>query len=118
MRLALASLFAVLAVCVPAAAAPAPSFSAPVRLGFQQGDDWEPAIDADRQGHVYAAWSHYTDFGGNGSGEADPSCPTCGSQHTIFLSSTNEGKTWSSPRALSPSTERQDDPQIVVDAAD
>src|SRR3954451_6190821 len=118
MRLALVSFVALFIVCVPAGAAPAPSFSAPVRLGFQQGDDWEPAIAADRQGHVYATWSHYTDFGGNGSGEPDPSCPTCASPHTMLQSSNDGGKTWSSPRALSPSTERQDDPQIVVDAAD
>src|SRR3954451_933175 len=118
MRLALVSFVALFIVCVPAGAAPAPSFSASVRLGFQQGDDWEPAIAADREGHVYAAWSHYTDFGGNGSGEPDPSCSTCASPHTMLQISNDGGKTWSSPRALSPSTERQDDPQIVVDAAD
>jgi hypothetical protein len=118
MRLAVISLVAVLVVCVPAAAAPAPSFSAPVRLGFQQGDDWEPAIAADQQGHVYATWSHYTDFAGNASGEPDLTCPTCASPHTMLQSSTDGGKTWSLPRALSPSTERQDDSQIVVDASD
>src|SRR3954468_3704749 len=118
MRLALVSFVALFIVCVPAGAAPAPSFSAPVRLGFQQGDDWEPGIAAARQGHVYATWSHYTDFGGNGSGEPDPSCPTCASPHTMLQSSNDGGKTWSSPRALSTSTERHDYPQIVVDAAD
>ena len=29
------------------------------RLGYQAGDDWEPAIAADRQGHVYVLWPHF-----------------------------------------------------------
>jgi len=89
-----------------------------VRLGFKLGDDWEPAIAADRSGHVYAVWSHYVDFSGSGSGEPDPSCPTCASPHTDLQVSSDGGRTWSGVRALAPSTERQDDPQIVVDVAD
>jgi hypothetical protein len=118
MRTVLVTVLIALAVGVPAAAAPAPTFSAPVRLGFQQGDDWEPAVAADRSGHVYAAWSHYTDYAGTGTGEPDPSCPTCASPHTVLQVSNDGGATWSLPRALSPSTTRQDDPQLVVDAAD
>jgi hypothetical protein len=100
-----------------AAAGTGPTFSAPIRLGFQLGDDWEPAIAADRSGHVYAVWSHYVGFNGSG-GEPDPSCPTCASPHTVLQVSGDGGKTWGAPHALWPSTERQDDPQIVVDAAD
>jgi hypothetical protein len=37
-----------------ARAAPPGAFSTPVQLGFRAGDDWEPAIAADRFGH--AAW--------------------------------------------------------------
>jgi hypothetical protein len=103
---------------LPASAARAPSFTAPVRLGFQHGDDWEPAIAADRSGHVYAAWSHYVGFEGADTCDPDPSCPTCASPHTVLQVSNDGGSTWSSPRAMSPSTQRQDDPQIVVDAAD
>jgi hypothetical protein len=114
-------LFVVLACALvvggTASAASAPTFTAPVRLGFEQGDDWEPAIAADGSGHVYAVWSHYVGFTA-GSGEIDPSCPDCASPHTVLQVSDDGGVTWSAPRALSPSPERQDDPQIVVDAGD
>ena len=117
-RLFVLALMAALVVGVAAAAAPSPSFAPSVRLGFPHGDDWEPAIAADRSGHVYAAYSHYTGYAGAETGEPDPSCPACASPHTVLQVSSDGGKTWSSPRALAPSTTRQDDPQIVVDAAD
>ena len=117
-RAAFVALFLALVAAVPAAAGPAPSFSAPVRLGFQHGDDWEPAIAADRYGHVYAAWSHYVGYAGANTGDPDPSCSTCASPHTMIQMSSDGGTTWSSARALWPSSTRQDDPQIVVDAED
>jgi Neuraminidase (sialidase) len=117
-RLVLLTVVLALVAGLPASAARAPSFTAPVRLGFQHGDDWEPAIAADRSGHVYAAWSHYVGYAGADTGDPDPSCPTCASPHTVLQVSSDGGATWSSPRALWPSTQRQDDPQIVVDAAD
>ena len=93
-----------------AASAAAPSFSAPVRLGFEAGDDWEPAIAADRFGHVYSFWNHYGD---------DPFCPDCPSPHMELQVSSDGGVTWSNPRPLLPdATVRQDDPQIVVDPVD
>jgi hypothetical protein len=117
-RAAFVAFFLALVAAVPAAAGPAPSFSAPVRLGFQHGDDWEPAIAADRYGRVYAVWSHYVGYAGANSGDPDPSCPTCASPHTMIQMSSDGGTTWSSARALWPSSRRQDDPQIVVDAED
>ena len=87
-----------------------PSFGPPVRLGFAAGDDCEPAIAADRFGHVYALWTHYGD---------DPACPGCPSPHMELQISSNGGAAWSSPRPLTPDPPaRQDDPQIVVDPAD
>lgn len=104
---------------VSAVLPPATTFSAPVRLGFPAGDDWEPAIAADRFGrHVYALWTHYVDFGGGATGEVDPSCPACPSRHMVIQISEDNGATWDDPRALAPSETRQDDPQIVVDAGD
>jgi len=94
---------------VSAPAAPI-KFSAPVRLGFQAGDDWEPSIAADRFGHMYALWNHYGD---------DPYCPDCPSPHMEIQISSDGGRTWSNPRPLVPdATTRQDDPQIVVDPVD
>jgi hypothetical protein len=63
-RLVLLTFVLALVAGLPASAARAPSFTAPVRLGFQHGDDWEPAIAADGSGHVYAAWSHYVGYAG------------------------------------------------------
>ena len=104
--LALAALVAV----GSASASPLPSFGMPVRLGFAGGDDWEPAVAADRFGHVYALWTHYGD---------DPACPACPSPHSELQVSTNGGRTWSTPRPLWPNVpDRQDDPQIVVDPVD
>jgi hypothetical protein len=117
-RLVLIALLGALALGVPAAAAPTPIFTSAVRMGFEHGDDWEPAIAADRSGHVYATWSHYIGYAGADTGDPDPSCPTCASPHTVLQVSSDGGTTWSSPRALWPSATRQDDPQIVVDTAD
>ena len=117
-RTALA-VFAALMVGVSAVwAAPPGTFTSPVRLGFQAGDDWEPSIAADRYGHVYALWTHYVGFGGGSSGEIDPSCPECPSPHMVIQISNDNGQTWGAPHALAPSETRQDDPQIVVDPAD
>jgi hypothetical protein len=42
-------------------------FTPQVRLGFTSGDEWEPAIAADKLGHVYMI---YPQYGGV------PDCPT------------------------------------------
>jgi hypothetical protein len=108
--IAFAVLAFVLLVGASASAASAPSFTAPVRLGFEAGDDWEPSIAADRFGHVYAFWNHYG---------PDPGCPQCPSPHMELQISSDGGNTWAAPRALLPdATVRQDDPQIVVDPVD
>jgi hypothetical protein len=92
-----------------ASAAGAPSFSFPVQLGFQQGDDWEPSIAADRYGHVYAFWNHYGD---------DPLCPGCASPHMEIQVSSDGGSTWGPPRPLIQTAVEHHDPQIVVDPID
>jgi hypothetical protein len=108
----------VVAAGTVASAASAPVFGAPVRLGFPKGDDWEPAVAADRAGHVYALWTHYTSFAGQTTGEPDPSCPECANPHSVLQVSDDGGATWSAPLAPFRALTRQDDPQIVVDADD
>jgi hypothetical protein len=103
---------------VATAAPPKGTFTAPVRLGFPNGDDWEPSVAADRFGHVYAFWTHYIGYGGAATGDPDPSCPDCGSPHMDLQISADGGATWSDPEAPFPTLTRQDDPQIVVDPAD
>jgi BNR repeat-like domain len=101
-----------------AAPPPAPSFTAPQRIGFPSGDDWEPSVAADRFGHTYAFWTHYVGYGGAATGEPDPSCLDCGSPHMDLQVSSDGGAHWTDPQALFPTLTRQDDPQIVVDPAD
>ncbi|HEX9333466.1 MAG TPA: sialidase family protein, partial [Anaerolineales bacterium] len=93
-------------------APPAPSgFTPQVRLGFLSGDEWEPAIAADRFGHVYMI---YPQYGGV------PGCPSCYSPTMIFQMSSDHGQSWTSPTVIYPagSTSYQVDAQVTVDPAD
>jgi hypothetical protein len=103
------SLPAAVAAALLVATATASAATAPIRIGFPAGDDWEPAMAIDAGGTIFAAWTHYG---------PDPACPACASPHTELQVSTDGGSTWSEPRALAPSAERQDDPQLVVDPVD
>lgn len=118
-RALVASLLATLVVPLSVIAVPpTPIFSAPQQIGFPGGDDWEPSIAADQLGHVYLLWTHYVDYAGGGAGDIDLSCPTCPSPHMVIRVSSDGGSTFGPMHALAPSTARQDDPQIVVDADD
>lgn len=91
-------------------APPLPSgFTAQVRMGYTSGDQWEPAIAADRFGHVYVL---YPQYGGV------PGCPTCPSPTMILLVSSDRGGTWAAPRQIAPPGTGQWDAQIVVDPVD
>lgn len=89
------------------------SFTQQARIGFQSGDDWEPAIAADRYGHVYALFKHYNVTGGG-------TCDFC--DHRLLLQRSDDGgKTWSAPRAIAPTSRAkggQYDSQIMVDPVD
>lgn len=86
-------------------------FTPQTRLGFTVGDQWEPAIAADRYGHVYMI---YPQYGGV------PGCAACYSPAMIFQMSTDNGRSWTSPSLIYPagSTNEQVDAQIVVDPVD
>jgi len=90
---------------------PATGFAPQTRLGFTVGDQWEPAIAADRFGHVYVLYPQYLGV---------PGCPTCFSPTMILQVSGDRGTTWSSPRVLHPAgaTTGQWDAQITVDPID
>ncbi|HLF75644.1 MAG TPA: sialidase family protein, partial [Anaerolineales bacterium] len=101
---------AVQPAAVPAAA-PA-GFTPQTRLGFHVGDQWEPAIAADRFGHVYMLYAQY---------EGVPGCPGCSNPTQILQVSNDRGQTWSSPRIIHPDGAEsggQWDSQVVVDPVD
>src|SRR5690348_14030357 len=114
--LALVPLLAVVALAVTLAPrglrAAASHFTAQTRLGFPAGDDWEPALAADRFGHVYTLYKHYDVAG-------QTSCASC-ALHVLVQVSSDRGKTWSAPRAIDPepTSGGQFDSQIVVDPVD
>ena len=87
-------------------------FTAQTRLGFTVGDQWEPAIAADRSGHVYMLYTQY---------EGVPGCPTCSNPTIVIQMSSDHGATWGQPFVINPagaSSGGQWDPQIVVDPVD
>ena len=100
------------AVVKPASLAKPPSGFAPqIRLGFTVGDQWEPAIAADRYGHIYVLYPQYLGV---------PGCPTCASPTMTLQTSSDRGATWASPRViyLAGAAGGQYDAQIVVDPVD
>jgi hypothetical protein len=74
-------------------AATPPSFSTPFVIGFMQGDDWEPAVEADRSGNVYVAWAHF---------EGVPGCDTCSDPAAMIQVSHDGGRSFGPPRPLNP----------------
>ncbi len=108
LTLIVASLLIPFVVVLVASAASSPQ----VRLGFQAGDDWEPAIAADHFGHVYAIWPHYGDLSGI--------CSACSTSVALLQVSNDRGQTWSAPRMVIPNdtAAHQVDVQIAVDPID
>ena len=97
-------------VSIPAA--PPSGFTPQTRLGFDVGDQWEPAIATDRFGHVYLLYPQY---------EGVPGCADCSNPTMIFQISDDHGSTWESPFVIYPTgatTGGQWDPQVSVDPVD
>ena len=93
----------------PAALAANPAFAPQTRLGFPQGDQWEPAIAADGYGHVYVLYPQYGPV---------PECPNCALPSMTLIVSGDNGVSWQTPREITPHTSGQFDAQIVVDPVD
>ena len=65
----------------------ATGFTTQARVGFPAGNDWEPALAADRYGHVYVLYKHYDVAG-------QTSCSSC-DLHVLLQVSNDRGQTWS-----------------------
>jgi hypothetical protein len=85
------------------------AFSPQVRLGFTNGDQWEPAIAADADGHVYVLYAQYLGV---------PGCPDCLSPTQVVQTSADGGATWAAPRPIQVPGARGWDSQITIDPAD
>jgi hypothetical protein len=87
-------------------------FTPQMRIGFRAGDDWEPAITADRFGHVYVLYKHYDVAGAK-------TCKGC-DLHLLIQRSEDGGRSWDSPRPIAPGPAAggQFDSQIAVDPVD
>ncbi len=92
-----------------AALPPGGGFSPQTRLGYMAGDQWEPAIAADRFGHIYMLYPQYLGV---------PGCADCPSPTMILQISSDRGATWSAPRQIAPPGTGQWDAQIGVDPVD
>jgi hypothetical protein len=85
------------------------TFSPQRRVGYLTGDQWEPALSADGQGHIYILFPQYG---------AVSDCPNCATPTISLLVSNDNGISWAAPHSLAPSSTGQFDPQIVVDPVD
>ena len=94
---------------VTAPAATTTGFTPQIRLGHQVGDGWEPAIAADRFGHVYVLYAQYLGV---------PGCGDCPSPTQILQVSNDRGLTWGMPTVIQNVRQQGWDSQIVIDPVD
>ena len=80
-----------------------------VRLGYRNGDQWEPSIAADGHGHVYVLYPQYGAVAG---------CPACTAPSMTLQVSDNNGLSWHTSKPMLPFPTGQFDPQLVVDPDD
>ncbi len=98
-----------LALATAQAALAVSSFTPPRRVGYDTGDQWEPALAADGHGHIYILFPQYG---------AVNDCPACTAPTMALLVSSDNGLSWQAPHALSASSTGQFDAQIKVDPVD
>jgi hypothetical protein len=87
----------------------ASGFTSPRRLGYSQGDQWEPALAADGRGHIYVLFPQYGRI---------PACPDCTTPTMSLLISDDNGKSWEPPQVLLTLSSGQFDAQVRVDPVD
>jgi hypothetical protein len=88
---------------------PKTGFAPQTRVGFFEGDEWEPAIATDSYGHVYILYPQYVTY---------PGCTTCPSPTMALVISNDSGATWQAPKMIAPPGTGQWDAQIAVDPLD
>jgi len=103
------ALWILLVLIAPQLALAVPGFWPQVRLGYRNGDQWEPAMAADTHGHVYVLYPQYGTV---------PDCPACTAPTMALTISDDNGQSWQPSKVLSPLPTGQYDPQIVVDPVD
>jgi len=81
--------FLLLALATAPAAVAASGFTAPRRVGFSPGDQWEPALATDTHGHIYILYPQYGPVA---------QCPTCTAPTMVLLVSSDNGTSWEAPR--------------------
>jgi len=103
------ALWILLVLIAPQLALAVPGFWPQVRLGYQNGDQWEPAMATDTHGHVYVLYPQYG---------AAPDCSACTAPTMALTISDDNGQSWQPSKVLLPFPTGQYDPQIVVDPID
>ncbi len=98
-----------MALTLSGAALAVSSFAPQTRLGYTNGDQWEPAMAADAHGHVYVLYPQYGSV-------AD--CPSCTAPTMALTISNDNGVTWQPSKVMLPLATGEFDPQIVVDPVD
>ena len=91
------------------AALAAPGFTPQHRLGYTFGDQWEPAMAADANHHIYILFPQYGPVA---------QCPECTAPTMVMMISNDNGISWEQPRPLLTSSTGQFDAQIKVDPDD
>ena len=84
-------------------------FAPQARVGFFEGDEWEPAIATDSFGHVYILYPQYVTY---------PGCDTCPDPTMALVVSSDGGNTWAEPKQVGNPGSGQYDAQIEVDPLD
>ena len=102
-------LLILLALLASQAAEAVSVFSSQARLGYREGDQWEPAMAADGHGRVYVLYPQYGAVRG---------CSACSVPSMVLQVSYDNGMSWLPSRVLLPLPTGQFDPQIVVDPVD
>ena len=80
-------IFLLLALATAQAALAVANFSPPRRVGYNTGDQWEPALAADGRGHIYILFPQYG---------AVSDCPACTAPTIAMLVSSDNGLSWQS----------------------